>query len=157
MKIDDNIQQLINNLNGADEECKPIMQKLIAMGEQAIPAIIDACADKQKNVRWRAVWMLGQIKPTNQEIISALLNALDDTELAVRMYAVKMLSNILDGIENGNEIRGKAVAALEKALTDKEQWVAGSAANALIGLGELNERTKPLILKAFNREKVVKP
>jgi HEAT repeat protein len=106
---------------------------------QAIPALIQALQDEDRDVRQAAAEALGQIG--DPQAIPALIQALQDEDRDVRQAAAEALGQIGDP---------QAIPALIQALQDKEGWVRRAAAQAL---GEIGDRQAiPDLIQALQDE-----
>lgn len=88
--------------------------------EQAIPLLLTALVDEDRQVRWRAAEALA--KQPDTRAIPQLLVALKDEQIAVRCRAIEALG------KTGEEC---VIAPLLKQLADKEKLVRVAAATAL--------------------------
>jgi HEAT repeat protein len=97
--------------------------------ETALPPLLRAVKDDSPLVRWRAIEAMRNYKPNQLEPperrVQLLKESLQDTDRAVRRAATIALATFPAEEE-------KVVAALEGALTDKDEQVRGWAA---LGLG----------------------
>lgn len=81
-------------------------------------AVLRACAsDPDPTVRWPAIALLGRGETQSEEILSVLVNALDDEDVEVRLQAVRAL-------DHWGPIARSAVPALAKLLKDPEIRIA---------------------------------
>ncbi|MEM4359193.1 MAG: HEAT repeat domain-containing protein, partial [Candidatus Bilamarchaeaceae archaeon] len=79
--------------------------EVVAIGEPAVPALIDALKDKNEDVRYGAAIALGKIG--DARAVPALIDSLNDKGWIVREGAAKVLGRIgFDKIP----IEGKALA-----------------------------------------------
>ncbi len=100
---------------------------LEAIGERAIPGLIQTLRHRNEEIRLHAAWSLGAIgKPA---AIPALIKALQDEDSFVRDGAAGALGNIGDPA---------AIPALIEALEDREPHVRNRAAGALADIGTPN-------------------
>ncbi|HNS25592.1 MAG TPA: HEAT repeat domain-containing protein [Methanobacteriaceae archaeon] len=106
--------------------------------ESAIDALIQALEeDPDEEVRWKAVWVLGEIG--NIQVTEALIKALKDNDWTVRRHAANSLGMI------GDE---EAVPSIIKALNDRDWHVRKYAA---VALGKMkDERAIPILLEALD-------
>jgi HEAT repeat protein len=87
--------------------------------------VLRACArDPDRNVRWPAIALLGHGEARTEQILSALVGALDDEDLEVRLKAVTSLGS-------WGPMARSAVSALTNRLSDPELQVAHAADIAL--------------------------
>jgi len=108
-------------------------------GERAaVPALVEALKDPEKDVRREAAKALGSIK--DARAVTPLVEALGDSDGNVRLYAAYALGEIKDP---------KAVKALLAALGDPEWCVRDQAAWAL---REIGDPTLAAALKARNAD-----
>jgi len=118
---DRDIQALIRDLGGEDEETRcESAQKLVEVGEFAIPYLIDTLKDNSWMVRQFAAFVLGKIG--DERAVPALIDALKDEDFGVRKEAAHALSR------TGDE---RAVPSLITALNDEDWRVRDIAALAL--------------------------
>lgn len=99
------------------------MEILRSMGEKATPLLVRLLGDPDWEARLFAANLLGDIKA--RDVIGALVAALDDAEVNVRIASVEALGKIGDP---------EAIDALSKMIDD-EQWVAQAAINAIGEIG----------------------
>lgn len=120
------------------EDAKLIIEKLREIGTPAIPALIEAMKDKDRNVQLRATTALGEMGAI---AIPALLEALEDEDASVRGHAALALGvcSVKDvGIlDMGVVTDPKVVPALIEALKDKDWNVRWSA---VVALGWLKDK-----------------
>ena len=117
----------------------------IALGElknlKAIPALITALKDNNKDVRKRAaeaIEKIAEINPNSKEVleaIPALITALKDEDSDVRLSAAEAIGKIAEA-NPGKEVL-EAVPALITALKDENSVVRLSAAEAI---GKISEK-----------------
>jgi HEAT repeat protein len=67
---------------------------LVRIGPAAVPALIEALKDKDRNVRRAAALALGKIGPATKDAVPALIEALKDKESYVRSAAAWALGKI---------------------------------------------------------------
>ena len=139
-----------------------------------IDALLNACTDKEYNVRSSAVGALVATESKDPRVLQVLLNACTDKEYNVRSSAVEALETIenkdprilqvlLNACTDGNEyVRSTAVEALEKmqnkdprvlealinACKDKKYRVSSSAVKALIKIDSKDPRVLEVLLNA---------
>ncbi len=97
---------------------------LIAMGSPAVPATIEMLHDNDKDVRYEAAFILGQID--DDRVIDPLIEALEDNEGWVREQAAYSL---------GEQQAVEAIEPLMELLGDEEEYVQNAAVEALQGIG----------------------
>ena len=105
---------------------------------QAIPALIEALKDEDRDVRRTAAWALGQIGPP---AVPALIQALRDEKWEVRQAAAEALEKIGDP---------QATPALIQALRDEDVGVRRVAAKALGQIGD--PQATPALIHALRDE-----
>jgi HEAT repeat protein len=97
--LQERIQSLIQQLSRSDGP-EAIMHALVQIGRPAVPALIEALADREPFVRLAAIQILGKIEdaavPVSREIVPALIGALADPDSFVRLAAVRTLVKIGD-------------------------------------------------------------
>lgn len=119
------LNALLVDLTSGDEAlAEEAMTELVALGEEAFPALKDLLTSPDADHRWWAVSTLAQIESVD---VDWLLAALGDESVEVRQCAALGLSVHPDD---------KSVSALVKALHDPDQMVSSLAANALEKIGE---------------------
>ena len=94
----------------------------------AVPALIKALADPDRNVRVNATRSLGLIGPDAAEAAKALLKILADKDGSIRANAAVALAAMPDAPDD-------AVPALGRLLSDSHASAANAAANALKARG----------------------
>lgn len=100
---------------------------LSTLGESAIPALSKAAIDPDPTTRMYAAWALGlSLCP---QAVEPLLDAIEDSEMAVRAACTIALADLADG---------KAVGRLINALKDSHWLVREGAARALGAIGNRN-------------------
>jgi len=119
----------------------------IALGElknlKAIPALITALKDNNKDVRKRAaeaIEKIAEINPNSKEVleaIPALITALKDEGSNVRWTAAEAIGKIAEANPNSKEVL-EAIPALITALKDEDSDVRLSAAEAIGKIAEAN-------------------
>jgi HEAT repeat protein len=140
-----------------DEKIAPLVEKLIdnnarvrleahdalvSIGLGAVPTLVETLNNPDCNIRWRAVWVLGDMGTEAASSVPALTKALQDVDAQVRMYAVLALGAI------GTQAK-PAVPALMAALQDKELYVRIYAASALRRIGMEAKVAVPSLINAL--------
>jgi HEAT repeat protein len=97
---------------------------LASAGRLAIGALIEALADGNWIVRYRAAEALGSMR--DERSVTALIHALGDGRDHVRYMAAKGLGRLGDG---------RATGPLSAALADENEFVRRAAREALVSLG----------------------
>jgi hypothetical protein len=101
------------------------------LAKPAIPALIRALRDDgDLPVRYHAAIALGEVGEEDSNVVTALIEALNDEDTVVRRYAVRALGLIG---QKGNKL---AVVALTKTFNDNERDLRISAASALVKIGK---------------------
>ncbi len=98
--------------------------ELASIGQPAIGALIDALADSDWVVRYRAAEALGSIRDGRS--VSALIQALGDRRDHVRYMAARGLGNLGER---------RAIGPLSAALADENEFVRRAVKEALVSLG----------------------
>lgn len=115
----------MHDLTGNDEtRAEEAAQRLIGMGEDAIPALLDLSRSTNADSRWWAIRTLSQSPHCRPEWLIPFL--LTDPAPEVRQCAALGLAGVVD--ENN-------VSPLVNALRDSDTMVITLAANALVKLG----------------------
>ncbi len=131
------IASLIEKLKTNDErEIDAAIEKLVKIGEPAIPALIEALRYRNLLVRQSAAEALRRI---GDRAIPALVKAFNDSDVKLRRNAVNVLNKIIgDGskhlFKESSEAK-TAVAQLILLLKDFDRNVRRSAADALGSIG----------------------
>ena len=119
------LDELLTDLTSGDDILAEVaMNKLVALGEEAFPAMQNLLGSPDANHRWWALSVLAQIENAD---VNWMLTGLDDESGEVRQCAALGLSVHPDD---------KSVSALVKALHDTDSMVSTLAANALAKIGE---------------------
>jgi len=121
-----NLQSLLDELSSGDEtRAENAVPDLIAMGANAIPALMDLTRSSDADARWWAVRTLAQSPLLRTEwLIPFLLN---DSAPEVRQCAALGL---------GTKADESAIQPLVEALSDKDSMVGNLAMNALVKIGK---------------------
>jgi len=109
---------------------------------EAVPALIAALGDANKNIRESAAWALGKIGPAAAEAVPTLIAALGDADKDVRSKAVVAL----------RWIGSAAVPALIQALSSVDENV---RVNAVSALGTSNTFSEPGVKSAATAAEAV--
>ncbi|MCE5198860.1 MAG: HEAT repeat domain-containing protein [Armatimonadota bacterium] len=87
------IEALIYLMGSRDDlQRRTARRSLVAMGECAVPALIDSLKSKAKEIRWQAA--KGLVEIGSPSSASALVEALEDSEFGVRWLAAEGLINL---------------------------------------------------------------
>ncbi|MEG4839795.1 HEAT repeat domain-containing protein [Microcoleus sp. B9-D4] len=131
------ISSLIQKLKSNDErEIDAAIEKLIKIGEPAIPALTEALQDKNSLVGRSAAEVLAKIGPP---AIPALAKGLKNSDPFVRIISASALERIRAEAKT-------AVPLLVPALKDSEARVRSSAASALGSLGAEAKTAVPQLI-----------
>jgi sporulation protein YlmC with PRC-barrel domain len=88
--MDDYTQRLVERLDNPNGlENQPVREKLIRIGQPAVPALIKALDSVSNRVRWEAALILGSIG--GRHATKALIAALKDENIGVRWMAMDSL------------------------------------------------------------------
>jgi HEAT repeat protein len=98
------------------------------IGAAAIPGLLHALDQPEKQVRREAVWALARIGSAAKATVPALTRALEDSDLKVRLGAAQALGAI-------GPDAGAAVSALAECLHDCNLIFCRLAAQALVRIG----------------------
>jgi HEAT repeat protein/lysophospholipase L1-like esterase len=138
----------------------------------SVPELIEAVSDPRPDVRWRAVWALGQIGPDAALAVPALTTALKDADLRWRAAealgeigpkaaaAVPDLVPLLDDPSSnvrwrvatalGTIAAPRAAPALAAAAADTAENVRLAAVTSLVELPAEPSLVEPVLLSALN-------
>ncbi len=111
----------------------PVAEDLAKLGPSAVPALIRALRDDNRDVRLAAAMALGELR--DRRAFEPLIVILKDEDWAMRHGAARALGNLGDP---------GAVELLIATLKDKDENVRGAAAYALGELGDARA-VEPLI------------
>jgi hypothetical protein len=100
------------------------LRKIGPAAAEALPALIAAIGDADKEVRWAAAKPIGNIGPAAAEAVAALAAALDDADKEVRQAAAKPIGKI-------GPAAAEALPALIAAIGDADKEVRWAAAKAI--------------------------
>lgn len=119
------LEGLLSELaSGDDERAEAAARQFVTFGESGRAALRSLLAAPQADLRWWAVRALAEFPP--DEVMSDLIQALQDPDLAVRQCAAQGLYQ--------NPHPG-AIAALLEAMASGDSLLTRLAANALIAIG----------------------
>ncbi len=135
------IRGLIEDFAGDEyDRTKQAHRRLVEIGKPGIPYLADAVKDTRKNVRWRAVQVLGAIG--GDEVVPPLLLALADADKDVRRYAVAFLGR-------WGKDESSVPSAVKQLLYDPEPQVVWHAMAALDELGDSSYKTERGLMEAL--------
>jgi len=118
------LSELLAELTGGDDvRAEAAIPRLVALGAEAVPALLDLTHSADTDTRWWAVNALAQSRHARTE---DLLPLLSDPAPEVRAAAALGVCSHPDE---------KAVAVLIKSLVDQDSLTAGLAAKALVAVG----------------------
>ena len=118
------LQELLNELTSGDElRAEGVVPALLALGEEAVPALLDLTNSTEIDTRWWALRTLAQSPHARTEWLLPFLN---DPAPEVRQCAALGLAVKPDEA---------AIGSLIRALSDEDGMVGSLAANALIKIG----------------------
>jgi len=136
------IRGLIEDFAGDEyDRTKQAHRRLVEIGKPGIPYLADAVKDARKNVRWRAVQVLGAIG--GDEVVPPLLLALADTDKDVRRYAVWFVGR-------WGQHDGSVRSAVKGLLYDPEPEVVWHTMRALEHLGDSSHKAEPALVEALS-------
>lgn len=143
------VRHLIYDEDRFDEEEQEILlsaacQLLQGQGnEVVVRVLLKALHDVDRDVRWRAADILGQVSVGNEGMLRVLLEALHDVDWGVREGAAKGLGQV----GAGNKV---VVRVLLEALHDADWGVRGQAVDSLGRVGVGNEAVVRALLEALH-------
>jgi HEAT repeat protein len=160
--------KLVEQFNGEYEQRRSASETLVQLGEEALPALIEATRAENPMVRWEAVNALGYIG-SPKAIPAVLERVLIDTDVHTRWRSIWALGCINDGsaqsrlqkyLTDDNPQKrwhaavalsalggGEAIPILHQGLKSNDSWTRWEAANAL---GRTyNEKTADLLISAY--------
>lgn len=111
-----------SDLQGHETNVESPIKTLGAAAQPLLDALIAAAKDPDATVRSKALWALGVIGPTRDEVVTALLDALRDSDNDVRGAAASALKSAP---------ARAAIYPLILALQDREASVRRNAADSL--------------------------
>ncbi|WP_377477339.1 MAG: HEAT repeat domain-containing protein [Microcoleus anatoxicus] len=134
------IASLIEKLKSNDErEIDAAIEKLVKIGEPAIPALIEALRDKNLVVRQSAAQVLQRF---GTSAIPALVKASKDSDVRVRRRAAALLNNMTYGSSLVSSEAKNVMPQLISLLKDSDPDVRSSVAPFL---GRISQETKTVI------------
>jgi hypothetical protein len=137
-----NVSALIDALQAEDETVRlDAAYTLGAIGEPAVPALIEQLYDDSEDLRRHATFALG----ANDAAVSALTETLTDENPSIRASAAYALGDI-------GEPAQAAVPALTAALHDESEMVRRHAAEAVGIIGQPAENTVPALVDLLRDE-----
>jgi len=119
---------------------------LAAVGEDAIPALIEAYNTGNESVRLGAIGALGKIEPITEDALDVLLKALKDPDMLVRERAASSFLSLTPDASI-------TVPALIEALSDEYSLVCSHAATALGHYGPDAIDAVPELLEGLKDER----
>ncbi len=120
-----------------------------ASNQTAVPELISALKHSDDVVRARAAYALGDLRAPSAS--AQLLLALTDPAPKVRRNATESLGNI--GLSNQDySLADEQAAALSQLLRDEHYWVRDNAVRSLAKMGSHAESATPLLQLALNDE-----
>jgi HEAT repeat protein len=138
------INSLIKKLKTNDEkELDATIEKLVKIGEPAIPALIEALREENLLVRRSAAEALRKI---GDRSIPALVKALKDSDVKVRRNAINLLIIINYGWSGSSSQAKTAVPQLIFLLKDSDPDLRRSAADALENIGPEAKTAVPQLI-----------
>lgn len=118
---------------------------LVRCGSKSVPVLIRAIKNQDRNIRARAVGILGIIAPNSAPAIPALINALNDPKNDLQSDIIEALGEIGEGAK-------AAIPVIVPYLKDKDTSTRTIAATALMKIGYQGREITP-ILSAALRDK----
>lgn len=112
----------------ADRDIRIRFYSLLALYEfdfkGSIPLIIDALKDSYSDMRIAAATLMGWKGAKEKEIVSALINALEDSEVRVRMAALDALKTVTSreiefNVYSSGEALSRGIEALKESIETK--------------------------------------
>lgn len=130
------MNDLLAELTSGDElRAEAAVHKIIALGEEVIPALLDLAHSQEADHRWWAIRTLAQSPHTRTE---DLIPFLSDSACEVRAAAALALYS---------HPAEAAIPALINLLSDEDSLTAYLAGNALIAIGALSTPALLQVLK----------
>lgn len=130
------LKNLLTDLTGEDESrAETAARALIALGDEAIPALLDLSRSNNVDQRWWAVRVLGESPHTRTEDLLPFLN---DSAVEIRQAAVLAL---------GARADESMIPALIRALRDEDSIVSSLVVNAFVKIGA---PAVPALIEAAN-------
>ncbi len=116
---------------GDDDAAEAAVARLSALDGAGVAQLVHLCAEGDDDQRWWGVRTAAEVADqqpaTREQIIPALLSALNDREDSVRCVAALAL---------GELGAASSIPALTLLLADTSGWVRGASADALALIGE---------------------
>jgi len=122
-----------------DRRCLAAVRTLGAIGEPAVPSLIDLLKEKDPKIRWMTVSALDQIGSGAKTAVPALIEALHEPDREVRYQIAEAIA----------KVGPDAVDRLIVALRDRDPKVRGGSARALALLGERAKAAVPALIAAL--------
>lgn len=119
-----------------------------ALGEAAVPPLIEALKDENLHVRWYAATRLGKIGPAAKEAVPALIAARRNTDEDFMPFRSD-ISLILEALANIGPASKEAVPVLIELLKDEAQPVRETAAAELGKIGSGAKEAVPALTEAL--------
>ena len=116
------------------------LENIALDAKEAVPILIETTEDDNFLIRKASVFALGSIDPTNERVISALINALHDRNESVSTYALLSLQNC----------GSKAVPALVRLLKHTDFNIKVKASIALHNNLQYQDQVVPTLIKALS-------
>lgn len=144
--------------NYAVQEDGTVTRTILRIGRPALPALIGVLANKNREVRRMAAWLLERIEPawrqspTAQAAVPRLIAALADDEYDVRSGAGEALDT-LDPTWSAGPAAQAALPGFIAALRDATERVRWRAAHALGRFGREAQAAVPALLRLLEQEK----
>jgi HEAT repeat protein len=110
---------------------RPAHERLVEIGQPAVPYLAVAVEDPRRDVRWRTVQALGEIG--GDDVVASLVAALQDEDALVRRYAVQFVGKWGKG-------NAAAIPAVRSLLADPDLQVIVAALSALDELGDTSHK-----------------
>ncbi len=130
------LKNLLTDLTGEDESrAEMAARALIALGDEAIPALLDLSRSNNVDQCWWAVRVLGESPHTRTEDLLPFLN---DSAVEIRQAAVLAL---------GARADESMIPALIRALRDEDSIVSSLVVNAFVKIGA---PAVPALIEAAN-------
>jgi HEAT repeat protein len=121
------LQDLLNDLTSEDEvRAENAVPKLVDLGEEAIPALLELTRSEDVDHRWWGLRVLAQSPHVSQQA-ERLIPFLNDPAREVRQCAALGLSI---------KPEERAIQPLVQALSDEDSMVSSLAVNALVKIGK---------------------
>jgi HEAT repeat protein len=142
-QIDAKIAPLVEKLTDHSPRVRrDAADALVNIGSPAVPALITALHDPDRNLRWYAASVLGDLGTEAAPAVPALTSALHDEDSEVRLYAILALGNLGMAAKS-------AVPALITALKDADPYVRIYAPTVLRKLGVAAKVAVPALISAL--------